>query len=229
MRKDDIIASLILGEIAAWLLLSVAKGFLKPEFYDRIFNLLIIILPIFFPILCLIFLWLAFLIAKKIVILRQAAKFILVGGLNTLVDWGILAFLIFAFRNYLSIDSRDIIFSVFSLTIIFYSLFKAISFILATTNSYIWNKFWTFRRKTTEKLSKEFLQFVVISIIGFLINVGIASFVFKFIFPFGGLNIDQWGILSAAIATAVSMIWNFLGYKFIVFNIKKPNVRVSNL
>lgn len=224
MKKFDILACLVLGEIAAWLILAVVKGLLKPELYDKLHNILIIALPIAFPIICLIFLWFAFLIAKKIVIIRQAAKFILVGGLNTLVDWGLLALLIFVFRKYLTIDSRDVIFSVFSLTVVFYSLFKAISFILATTNSYVWNKFWTFKRKATEKLSTEFLQFIVISVIGFLINVGLASSIFKFIPQFGGLNIDQWAIICAAIATAVSMIWNFLGYKFIVFDAKKQNV-----
>ncbi len=219
MKRSDIIASLVLGEIAAWLILAVVKTIL-PLFYEQFRSLLLIGLPIVFPILCLIFLYLAFLIARRIVVIRQASKFVLVGGLNTLVDWGVLSFLIFAFQKYLNISSSDVIFSVFSLTIIFYSLFKAISFILATINSYIWNKFWTFQRRTTEKLSKEFLQFVVVSVIGFLINVGLASFVFKFISPFGGLNIDQWAIFSAAIATVVSMIWNFLGYKFIVFDTK---------
>lgn len=233
MKKSDVIAVLVLGEIAAWLILAVAKGFLKPELYDKVSGILIIILPIVFPILCLIFLWLAFLIAKKIVIVRQAAKFVLVGGFNTLVDWGVLVLLIFLFRKYFNLDSTDIIFSIFSLTIIYYSLFKGISFILATTNSYIWNKFWTFKRKTIEKVGKEFLQFIVISVIGFLINVGIASVVFKFISPFGGLNPDQWAILSAAIATTISMIWNFLGYKFIVFDTKSKtkiqNDGISNI
>jgi len=35
MKKSDIIAGLVLGEIAAWLILSVAKSFLNPEFYDK--------------------------------------------------------------------------------------------------------------------------------------------------------------------------------------------------
>lgn len=211
MKKSDIIAALVLGEIAAWLILVVAKGFLSLKLY------LIIGLPIVFPILCLVFLYISFWIGKKIAIMRQASKFVLVGGLNTLVDWGALAFLIFIFRDYFNTGSRDVLFSIFSLTIVYYSLFKGISFILATINSYAWNKLWTFQRKTTEKLSKEFLQFITVTVIGFLINVGIASYIFKFITPFSGLNIDQWAIISAAFATAISMIWNFLGYKFIVF------------
>jgi len=217
MKKSDIIAALVLGEIAAWLIIAVVRGLVEPEFYDKIRTLLFIGLPIVFPIACLVFLYLAFWIGKKIIVIRQASKFVLVGGLNTLVDWGVLSLLILVFRDSFNIDSRDVIFAVFSVTIVFYSLFKAISFIIATTNSYIWNKLWTFKRKTTEKISKEFLQFIVISIIGFLINVGIASIIFKFVSPIAGLNIDQWAIIAAAFATAVSMIWNFLGYKFIVF------------
>lgn len=217
MRRSDIIATLILGEIAAWLLISVIKGLISPEFYDRINTILFVGLPIVFPILCLVFLYIAFWIGRKAETIRQAAKFVLVGGLNTLVDWGVLSFLIFIFRDSLGIDSYDVILTIFSVTLVYYSLFKGISFIIATTNSYIWNKFWTFKRRTTEKVTKEFLQFFIVSVIGFLINVGIASAVFKFISPAASLNIDQWAIISAAIATVVSMIWNFLGYKFIVF------------
>lgn len=235
MRKNDIIATLVLGEIVAWLILAVARSLFNPEFYSQIKGVLLVGLPIIFPILCLIFLWLTFLIGKKIVVIRQAGKFILVGGLNTLMDWGILSFLIFLFRNSFNTDSKDVLLIVFSITIIYYSLFKGISFILATVNSYIWNKLWTFKRKTTEKLSREFIQFVVVTLLGFLINVGIASLIFKFISPVAGLNNDQWAIISAAIATFISMIWNFLGYKFIVFDTKSKtetkiqNERTSNL
>ena len=224
MKKSDIIAALVLGEIAAWLIIAVVKGLVGPELYDKIRTLLFIGLPIVFPIACLMFLYIAFWIGKKIETIRQAAKFVLVGGFNTLVDWGVLSLLIFVFRDSFNINSRDVIFAVFSVTIVFYSLFKAISFIIATTNSYIWNKLWTFKRKTTEKMSKEFLQFIVVSIIGFLINVGIASIIFKFISPVASLNIDQWAIISAAFATVVSMIWNFLGYKFIVFEKESTSV-----
>ncbi|PJE57439.1 MAG: hypothetical protein COU82_02045 [Candidatus Portnoybacteria bacterium CG10_big_fil_rev_8_21_14_0_10_38_18] len=228
MKKSDIFAVLVLGEIASWLILSVIKGLLRAELYYKISGVLHLALPILFPIVCLIFIYLAFVVSKKIAIVSQIAKFILVGGLNTLVDWGILSFLMFASRNS-GISSSKTLFEVFSVTIVYYTLFKAISFVIATTNSYVWNKFWTFKRKTTEAVGKEFTQFLVVSIIGFLINVGIASFIFKFIHPLAGLNSDQWGIIAAAIATVVSLIWNFLGYKFIVFEGKKENDGTGNL
>lgn len=219
MKRSDIIAVLILGEIAAWLILSVIKGILNPETYDKFSGMLFTGLPIIFPVICLIFIYLASIISKKIAVVCEVAKFILVGGLNTLVDWGILSFIIFTAKNS-GITVNEILFEVFSITIVYYTIFKAISFIIATTNSYIWNKFWTFKRKTTEAVGKEFVQFLIVSFVGFLINVGIASFIFKFVRTPGGLNLDQWGLIAAAIATVVSLSWNFIGYKFIVFDKK---------
>ena len=228
MKKNDIIAVLILGEIASWLGLAVLRGFLKPELYAKFSGTLTIGLPIIFPLACLVFIYLTLKIGQKISVVAEAGKFVLIGGFNTLADWGILSFLIFFSKKSLNLNTNDIMFEILSVSIVYYSLFKAISFVIATTNSYFWNKFWTFRRKTTEKAGKEFLQFITVSIFGFLINVGIASMVFKFIAPFGGLSLDQWGIVCAAIATVISMVWNFLGYKFIVFE-KRNEQQPGNL
>jgi len=225
-RKNDLIAALIIGEISAWLIFILAQEILPENIYGKV-SLVLKTLPLVFPILCAIFLYIVFLFGKKITVANQIGKFVLVGGFNTLVDWGILSLLIYVFHSSLGIDSEDILLDIFYWTIIYYSLFKGISFILAATNSYLWNKFWTFQRETTEKVGKEFVQFFTITFIGFLINVGIASCVFKYIQPFGGLNSAQWAIFSAVIATAVSMIWNFLGYKFIVFDRKQP-VEISS-
>lgn len=220
-KKIDLLLAAIIGEIAAWLLLILGKVIISPDAYEK-FSGLIKLLPVIFPVICVAFFYLAFLVSKKITVVYQIAKFVLVGGLNTLVDWGILALLIFFFRKFFLTEPNNVLFVIFTVTIAYYSLYKAVSFILATLNSYIWNKFWTFKRQATESVGKEFSQFIIISVIGFLINVGIASGIFKFIAPTGGLNFDQWAIVAAVVATAISMIWNFLGYKFIVFDINRP-------
>lgn len=225
--KKDLIVSLIVGEIAAWLILILAKGLLSEATLNKAFfgvglTTFFKILPVIFPIVCAVCLYIAYLISKKIAIIYQIAKFILIGGFNTVVDWGILTLAIFIFRNYLGTDSKDVLIVVFSLSIAYYSLYKSISFVLAAINSYFWNKFWTFKRQTAEKPAKEFLQFFLVTFIGFLINVGIASGIFKLVTPLAGLNDDQWGILAAVLATVISMCWNFIGYKFIVFEGKKP-------
>lgn len=212
--KADFWSSLIIGEIVAWLLIAVIKnlGIKIPYLW---------FLPIILPALCVVGLYAAYLISRKIAVIYQVAKFVLVGGFNTLADWGILALLIFLFNKYLFIGPNDIFIKIGLISIIYYSLYKSVSFIIAAVNSYLWNKFWTFKQETTKSMGKEFLRFLVVTIIGFLINVGIASGIFRYVSPFDGLNIDQWAIVAAIFATAVSMVWNFLGYKFIVFDDNK--------
>ncbi|MFH1181177.1 MAG: GtrA family protein [bacterium] len=146
---------------------------------------------------------------KNVLLIRQAIKFILVGGLNTLIDLGVLNLLIF--MTGIASGSG-------------YSVFKGISFIAAVVNSYFLNKFWTFSASARgyggqEKL-KEFSQFFFVSLIGFGINVGAASLVVNVIgnpFLLSGISDKLWANAGAIIATFCGMTWNFIGYKFIVF------------
>lgn len=208
MNKKDYIFGVSAGLLIGVLALPVIKA-VKPAIYGK-FALLIV--P-FFLIGTPFGLIVANYIGRKISVIWQIGKFGVIGVLNTLVDWGVLAILIFSFRKYLSIDSKDL----FIAGIAFYSLYKAVSFIVANINSYYWNKYWTFASGVAEKTKTEFLQFFLVSILGFAINVGIATYVFDYIHPVGGLNFDQWGIIGAAIGSVVGLGWNFIGYKFIVF------------
>lgn len=135
-------------------------------------------------------------------IIRQAIKFVLVGILNTLVDLGVLNILILIS----GISSG-----------LGYSLFKGVSFTAAVINSYFLNKFWTFKGLGAGKAKKEFAQFLIVSIIGFGINVGVASLVVNIIGPKFGIGDKLWANVGAICATLAAMSWNFLGYKFIVF------------
>lgn len=131
----------------------------------------------------------------------QFIKFLCVGLLNTGVDFGILNLLMFS----TGITSG-----------IGYSLFKAISFMVAVTNSYFLNKRWTFKKgKNLEK--KEFIKFITISLIAFGVNVSIASLLVNFIGPIGNIPSYLWANVSALAATVFTTLINFFGYKYIVF------------
>lgn len=195
MRKSDIFAAIIIGEVSAWLILLVFKNIrLELPFWWGI--------PIILPILSLIGMWLASILGKRLFLIYQASKFLLVGILNTLIDLGILNFLIL-----ISGTASGLAFS----------LFKGASFLVAVVNSYFWNKFWTFKKKEATKAPKEFAQFFVVALIGLGINVLIASFIVNGIGPQFGLSEKIWANLGAIAATFFGMTWNFLGYKFIVF------------
>lgn len=196
MKKIDIIVALVIGELIALLSFGILKNL---ELESKLFYW---VWPFFLPLFCLTCLFIAHLLSQKIKIFWQLAKFVLVGVLNTVIDLGILGFLMW----YFNITGGLI-----------YSVFKAISFVTATTNSYFWNKFWTFEKKKGKETDKEVLQFFIVSSIGFAINVGTASFVVNYINPQFGLTPAQWGIFGAICAAFAGLAWNFLGYKFIVF------------
>jgi putative flippase GtrA len=101
------------------------------------------------------------------------------------------------------------------------SAFKGFSFIVAVLNSYIWNKFWTFRRSKSHGVRKEFIQFLIVSIFGFLLNLGVDYVFVNMIHPFGALPAKSWAQFSAMIAAMLALFWNFIGYKFIVFEVKQ--------
>lgn len=136
----------------------------------------------------------------------QLGKFASVGVLNTLVDLGVL--------------NLFIVFSGIAAGVGF-SIFKGISFIVAVVNSYFWNKLWVFERAS--KTEAHFFQFFIVSTLGFLINVGVASFVVNVIGPPGGIAPSAWANVGAVLATLVALAWNFLGYKFIVFKATATN------
>ncbi|PIP92113.1 hypothetical protein COW77_01700, partial [Candidatus Wolfebacteria bacterium CG18_big_fil_WC_8_21_14_2_50_39_7] len=83
-------------------------------------------------------------------------------------------------------------------------------------NSYFWNKHWTFGVSDSANI-KEFSQFMAVSLVGFAINVGAASLLVNFIGSPESISPERWANIGALSATIISLVWNFVGYKFIVF------------
>jgi putative flippase GtrA len=96
-----------------------------------------------------------------------------------------------------------------------FAVFKAISFLCATTNSFFWNKHWTFG--STEKANVgEVAGFYTVAIIGWVLNVLVATLVKS-----AGPETKVWvDIVSPLAGILVTFIWNFLGYKYFVFKKK---------
>ena len=198
MKKGDIIAVLILGEIVAIFLGLILRGFGFSLFP-------IWILYIAFPVVAVIANFICYLTSKKIPVIFQFAKYVTVGLANTAVDFGVLNLIMWTTGVY---QGKSVI------------LFNTISFLVAVTNSYIWNKFWTFKAKDKSNIPAQFIQFVIVSIIGVLINTGIVYIGSSLISPMFGFSANVWTNVAKVLATVVSLIWNFAGYKFIVFKKK---------
>ena len=152
------------------------------------------ILFIILPILSIIGLWLTELIGKKLLFVHQAGKFGLAGAFADVIDIKVFQFLFWL--------------------VPFSSIVKSISFLVATAVKYWTNKHWAFKQHKNDDTNREAINFFVITFVGLGLNV--VSFYF-----FGriktGLPDKMWQELSIIFSALVAAVWNFCGYKFIVF------------
>ncbi len=196
MRKKDLYLATVIGFIFGVLLLLPLKniGFaVTPK--------LVFISVFGFAVIAPLSLFIMLVASRFIPALYQFGKFAAVGALNTLIDLGVLNFLIIL---------TDIS------TGVYYSFFKAISFLAAVGNSYFWNKFWTFASGTPTS-AKEFGRFIFFTLIGLLINVGVATLIVDLAGPVFGAPAKLIANVGAAVATVVSLLWNYFAYKRFVF------------
>lgn len=201
MNKRDIKAGIIIG-VGVGLLsqLILTNVIASPTYFLRLAALF------GFAALAPLALLIASYLGKIVPVIYQFAKFAAVGTLNSFIDVGVLNLEIF-----LSGQAAGI----------YYPIFKAVSFIVATTNSFIWNKFWTFNAGDT-KASGEAPKFYTFAAVGWVLNVGTATFIVDVLKRPEAISLNIWANIGALAGIAASFLWNFLAYKYLVF--KKPSV-----
>ncbi len=133
--------------------------------------------------------------------LRRIMRFGVIGVMNTAIDFGILNLL-------LATTGRT------DLAIVF----NTISFSVAVTNSYFWNKYWTFEERG-RGTTAQFFEFLVVSIAALIINDTVLYLLVRYVKI---TTVDPRVVINGAklVATLASMTWNFLGYRFVVFKEK---------
>lgn len=200
MNRKDFICGLIIGAGVGLLIQPILANNLPAHYLAYLTPWVRVVIFLFFLILAPLALWIAKLLSRWISGLYQFAQFAAVGTLNSFIDVGIFNLETFLYGS-----------SIISNTL--FASFKAISFLFGTTNSFVWNKYWTFG--ASDKTSaKEVGGFYGVAIIGWILNVGLATLV-KAIGP---ADSKTWVNLVAPLAgIAVSFVWNFIGYKYWVF------------
>lgn len=211
MEKRDIKASAVIGALVGILIQpvidNIAKGsplltnalgggMLTPPSRLSIF--------LFFTFFAPSALWIAHWLARVWSVLYQFAKFAAVGTLNSFINFGILNF-------------QSLITGTNSGPLI--PLFATIAFLAATTNSFFWNKYWTFGSRGTPG-SKEAPKFYLIAMGGWGLDVAAVSLVVNYLHPAAGISPQLWLNIGGLCGVAASFLWNFIGYKYLVF--KQP-------
>ncbi len=92
-----------------------------------------------------------------------------------------------------------------------YLVLKTISFVVANANSYFWNTKFTF---SSQRTVLSFANFFIATLVGLIVNIGIATMVFHLVQGWGSTTA---GNVGALVGTVASMVINFVLYKYVVF------------
>ncbi len=209
MKKKDFLMAAIAGFFTALFLLPVLKNIkILPVGYA------VAALIVGLPILWAFVLVIGRILARWLGWIYQFAKFGILGFLNTAIDFGVLNLL----SLYTGLTSGFIIGGV-----------NVPGFVIAATNSYFWNKFWVFakERKEGEKVNySDFLTFVIVVVSGAVINGGAVVLVSTYVSPLFNFSPGQWLNAAKISATVISLVWNFLGFKFFVFKSREKTPEI---
>lgn len=135
-------------------------------------------------------------------ILVQLLHFAAVGSMGVIIDFGLLNLL-----SWVTGITKG--WGIVPLNII--------SFSAALTVSFLLNKRWTFKDTSQTDNFKKFNLFLIISLLGLAINTSVVALITSNVNP--ALAVGPYFLLNFAkiIATGASGLWNFSGYKMVVF------------
>ncbi len=133
---------------------------------------------------------------------HQFWRFAVVGTMGILIDFGIFNLLVWATHT----TKGDGLIPI-----------NIISFAAAVTNSYIFNKNWSFGDHAFGGHAKKFSTFLAVSVTANLINTTIVRLISTNVQQMPGLSAQEWLNVAKGLATIVSGLWNFFGYKHLVF------------
>jgi putative flippase GtrA len=162
----------------------------------------LLLLPVIVAVLFAIALLVASLVASRVPSLFEFSKFAVVGVLNSGVDFGILNLLMLI----TSLSSGAA-----------FLAFKSVSVTLGVINSYLWNKYWTFNTSTSADARREFMAFMVVTLIAVGVNVAGADVIVNVIGAPAGFSTKLWANIGAISGAGLTLFTNFFGYKFFVF------------
>lgn len=151
---------------------------------------------------------LLFMLANKTKQLKLL-KFITVGGINTVIDFGIYNLLIYKFGWWLI-------------------LANVVSFSTAVTNSYFLNKYWTFQDKEKTSII-QFSKFFIVNIIGLGLSTGIVYLGESFLAIYLDNLEEVWRYnIAKVISVILVWVWNYLAYEYYIFRQPKPTGPETN-
>ena len=135
-------------------------------------------------------------------------RFAVVGTIGAVVDFG----------------TFNVLTSVFQVSSI---LASVCSFTAAIISNFLWNRFWTYPDSRSKNLSKQMVQFVVVSLIGLGIRTPLFAGLERLLITFFERNLQKGFFvtptfvghnIALAIAVGVVMMWNYFANRYWTYN-----------
>ena len=158
--------------------------------------------------------------------IRQFVKFCIVGASSTVITFSVYAFLVYR----LHLDSlmhewlagapriQELVAN--------YQLYVQVAafagWLFGVTNGFIWNSRWTFRQNDPEKRKSQYIKFVLVNIVGLLLNQTILFIVLQLLTA--GKTTTEKGLeplIAFAVATGTVVFWNFFANKHWTFKMSE--------
>ena len=145
-------------------------------------------------------------------------KFSFVGVTGTIVDFGIM----------------NLMRLVFNLPLVWA---QGISFSCAVINNFIWNRYWTYPESQKEAVTKQLIQFSIISVVGLLIRTPLVPWldnvllnllnVNNIILPIENFVVSQ--NVALAISVGIVTLWNYFANRYWTFNNIPSGDKTANI
>jgi putative flippase GtrA len=137
---------------------------------------------------------------------KRFGKFMIVGAIGAIVDFGMLNLL----AHVLDIDLR---------------IAGAISFSMAVTQNFLWNRFWTYPESKKHPFLSQYFQFFIINAMALVIRLPILTLLPKpftdlitLLLPVSDRTAEVLANNAAlAVAVAIAMFWNFFINRFVTY------------
>ncbi len=158
-------------------------------------------------------------------------KFLIVGAIGFVVDFGIFNLLLSPVNTMLGPGQRlyDLLaqagLSDYTITHLGPSIASTISFVAAVCSNFLWNRYWTYPDSRSRSRRRQFTMFFIVSAVGVLIRIPIV-FVMTPIFRslvgnVGALQAYTTRLadnLSLGVAVVVVLFWNFFANRHWTYN-----------
>ena len=141
--------------------------------------------------------------------IKRFVKFSMVGAIGFVIDTGALNIMV-AILGMSTIPLR--------------LLAKTVSFLLALTSNFIWNRYWIYPESRSKRLRMQALQFALVNVVGLTLNILIFGGVSEVLIPYWQ---ETYGVRTGLVlgtnasqvcAVGVVLFWNFFANRYWTYN-----------